>query len=186
MTASSGRSSWSSRWCSSLPRSSSSCCSCGGGRFSAAGCARSGALQELLNKAAVALKVPQVRLPERLQERLFAVKYAVFLGLLVLTFFSYDLAIAGSNVEPFQDGHRLPLRRAARRGGVCGGAARRGPVRGALLLPLRLPAGGGPRDPRAGAHVRLAQAPDGMRQTPATAVNRSAPPARSARAGVST
>ena len=61
-----------------------------------------GALQELLNKAAVALKVPQVRLPERLQERLFAVKYAVFLGLLVLTFFSYDLAIAGSNVEPFK------------------------------------------------------------------------------------
>ena len=61
-----------------------------------------GALQELLNKAAVALKVPQIRLPDRLQERLFAVKYAIFLGLLVLTFFAYDLAIAGSNVEPFK------------------------------------------------------------------------------------
>ncbi len=61
-----------------------------------------GALQELLNKAAVALKVPQIRVPDGLQERLFAVKYAIFLGLLVLTFFAYDLAIAASNVEPFK------------------------------------------------------------------------------------
>ncbi len=61
-----------------------------------------GALQELLNKAAVALKVPQIRIPDQLQERLFAVKYVIFLGLLVLTFFAYDLAMAGSNVEPFK------------------------------------------------------------------------------------
>ena len=61
-----------------------------------------GALQELLNKAAVALKIPQLRLPDQVQERLFALKYAVFLALLVLTFFAYDLAIAGSNVEPFK------------------------------------------------------------------------------------
>ena len=61
-----------------------------------------GALQELLNKAAVALRVPQLRLPERLQERLFALKYVIFLALLVLTFFAFDLAIAGSNIEPFK------------------------------------------------------------------------------------
>ena len=61
-----------------------------------------GALQELLNKAAVALGVPQLRLPDRLQERLFAVKYIVFGALLVLTFFAFDLAIAGSNIEPFK------------------------------------------------------------------------------------
>ena len=61
-----------------------------------------GALQELLNKVAVALKVPQLRIPDALQERLFAVKYVIFLALLVLTFFAYDLAIAGSTIEPFK------------------------------------------------------------------------------------
>ncbi len=61
-----------------------------------------GALQELLNKIAVTLKVPQIRIPDQLQERLFAVKYVIFLALLLLTFFAYDLAIAGSNIEPFK------------------------------------------------------------------------------------
>ena len=61
-----------------------------------------GALQELLNKIAVALRIPQIKIPEAIHERLISVKYLVFLGLLGLTFYSFDLAIAGTNVEPFK------------------------------------------------------------------------------------
>ena len=61
-----------------------------------------GAFQELLNKAAQALKIKQITLPEALQERLFAVKYLIFMGLLGATFYSFDLAIAGTAVEPFK------------------------------------------------------------------------------------
>ena len=61
-----------------------------------------GALQELLNKIARALKIPQLNIPHSIQERLFAIKYLIFLGLLGLTFYSFDLAIAGTQVEPFK------------------------------------------------------------------------------------
>ncbi|MDP6352468.1 MAG: 4Fe-4S binding protein [Alphaproteobacteria bacterium] len=61
-----------------------------------------GALQELLNKAARAVRLPQITLPEPLRERLFAVKYLIFIGLLGLTFYSFDLAMAATMVEPFK------------------------------------------------------------------------------------
>ncbi len=61
-----------------------------------------GALQELLNKLAKTLKIPQVTIPQAVQERLFAIKYIIFLGLLGLTFYSFDLAMAGTQVEPFK------------------------------------------------------------------------------------
>ncbi len=61
-----------------------------------------GALQELLNRAARALKVTQITLPAVLHERLIAVKYLIFLGLLGVSFYSFDLAIAGTAVEPFK------------------------------------------------------------------------------------
>ena len=61
-----------------------------------------GALQELLNKIARALKIPQLNIPHSIQERLFAIKYLIFLSLLGLTFYSFDLAIAGTQVEPFK------------------------------------------------------------------------------------
>ena len=61
-----------------------------------------GALQELLNKVARAFKVPQLTIPNTVQERLFAIKYLIFLGLVGLTFYSFDLAMAGTQVEPFK------------------------------------------------------------------------------------
>lgn len=61
-----------------------------------------GALQELLNRLAVRLRVPQIELPARLAERLTAVKYLVFFGLVGLTFYSIELAYAVSGVEPFK------------------------------------------------------------------------------------
>lgn len=61
-----------------------------------------GALQELLNRAARALRVPQVRLPFTLHERLWPIKYIVFLTLFALSLSSIDLAHRLAEVEPFK------------------------------------------------------------------------------------
>ena len=61
-----------------------------------------GALQELLFKAGQLIKIRPVVLPEILQKWLAKVKYLVFLGLVGLTFYSFDLAISGTQVEPFK------------------------------------------------------------------------------------
>ncbi|MBO9467938.1 regulatory protein NosR [Tropicibacter sp. R15_0] len=61
-----------------------------------------GALQELTNKIARALNVPQVTLPWGLHERLWAVKYMIFLGLFGLSMVSIPLAETYAEVEPFK------------------------------------------------------------------------------------
>ncbi|MCF1494481.1 4Fe-4S binding protein [Agrobacterium vitis] len=61
-----------------------------------------GALQELTNNVAQWLKVPQVRLPWGLHERLWPIKYIIFLGLFGLSFYSLALAEMFSEVEPFK------------------------------------------------------------------------------------
>lgn len=61
-----------------------------------------GALQELTNKLAQRLKVPQVKLPWGLHERLWPVKYIIFLGLFGLSFYSIALAETVAEVEPFK------------------------------------------------------------------------------------
>ena len=61
-----------------------------------------GALQELSNKMAKALKVPQVRIPWRVHERLWALKYIIFLGLFGVSLGSLALAEVLAEVEPFK------------------------------------------------------------------------------------
>jgi NosR/NirI family nitrous oxide reductase transcriptional regulator len=61
-----------------------------------------GALQELTNKAARALNVPQYEVPWWLHERLWALKYVVFLALLGLSIYSLTLAEQLAEVEPFK------------------------------------------------------------------------------------
>ena len=61
-----------------------------------------GALQELTNKAARALNVPQYEVPWWLHERLWALKYIVFLVLLGLSVYSLTLAEQLAEVEPFK------------------------------------------------------------------------------------
>lgn len=61
-----------------------------------------GALQELSNNLAQWLKVPQVKLPWGLHERLWPVKYIIFLGLFGLSLYSVALAEVFSEVEPFK------------------------------------------------------------------------------------
>ena len=61
-----------------------------------------GALQELSNNLAQWLKVPQVKVPFGLHERLWPIKYMIFLGLFGLSFYSLALAEQLSEVEPFK------------------------------------------------------------------------------------
>ncbi|PJR09661.1 regulatory protein NosR [Sinorhizobium meliloti] len=61
-----------------------------------------GALQELTNNVARLLKVPQVRVPWGLHERLWPIKYIIFLGLFGLSLYSLALAEMFSEVEPFK------------------------------------------------------------------------------------
>ncbi|HEY7764229.1 MAG TPA: 4Fe-4S binding protein [Aestuariivirgaceae bacterium] len=61
-----------------------------------------GALQELTNNAAKALRVPQIRVPWDLHERLWPIKYIIFLFLFGLSLYSIAYAEQLSEVEPFK------------------------------------------------------------------------------------
>ncbi|TWB04669.1 NosR/NirI family nitrous oxide reductase transcriptional regulator [Bradyrhizobium stylosanthis] len=61
-----------------------------------------GALQELTNTAAKWLKVPQLTVPWGLHERLWPIKYVIFLGLFGLSLYSVDMAERFAEVEPFK------------------------------------------------------------------------------------
>ncbi|MFT3691130.1 4Fe-4S binding protein [Paenirhodobacter sp.] len=61
-----------------------------------------GALQELSNTVARALRVPQITLPWGLHERLWPVKYMIFLGLFGLSLYSLSDAEVYAEVEPFK------------------------------------------------------------------------------------
>lgn len=61
-----------------------------------------GALQELLNNLAQWFKLPQVKVPWGVHERLWPIKYIVFLGLFGLSLYSVALAETLAEVEPFK------------------------------------------------------------------------------------
>jgi NosR/NirI family nitrous oxide reductase transcriptional regulator len=61
-----------------------------------------GALQELVSMAAQRLGVRQIRISAALHERMVALKYLLFLGLVAASFFSWDFAMRGAEVEPFK------------------------------------------------------------------------------------
>lgn len=61
-----------------------------------------GALQELLNRVAKALHIPQWTLPWGLHERLWPLKYMIFLGLFGVSLTSIEQAERLAEVEPFK------------------------------------------------------------------------------------
>jgi NosR/NirI family nitrous oxide reductase transcriptional regulator len=61
-----------------------------------------GALQELTNQIARKLRVPQITLPWGLHERLWPIKYMIFLGLFGASLASLEWAEQLSEVEPFK------------------------------------------------------------------------------------
>lgn len=71
-----------------------------------------GALQELSNQIARALKVPQLELPWGLHERLWPIKYLIFLGLFGVSLASIPIAEQYAEVEPFKTAIILKFQRA--------------------------------------------------------------------------
>ncbi len=61
-----------------------------------------GALQELTNKLARLCRVPQLELPFGLNERLWPIKYIVFIGLLAVSLHALSAATIAAEVEPFK------------------------------------------------------------------------------------
>jgi len=61
-----------------------------------------GALQELMNKLAKIVKIPQWQLPWGLHERLWPIKYLIFLGLFGVSLHSLSMAEELAEVEPFK------------------------------------------------------------------------------------
>ncbi len=71
-----------------------------------------GALQELTNRIATWLKIPQIELPFAVNERLWAIKYIIFLGLLALSLGPAEMAEKMTEVEPFKTAISLKFMRA--------------------------------------------------------------------------
>ena len=61
-----------------------------------------GALQELLHQLAQRLKIPEYKFPDVVHERLTAIKYIIFVGLLGLSLQSIGYAARAAEVEPFK------------------------------------------------------------------------------------
>ncbi len=61
-----------------------------------------GALQELTNEAAKKLGVRQIEVPFAIQERLWAIKYTLFVAILGLSFYSMEKALILAEAEPFK------------------------------------------------------------------------------------
>ncbi len=61
-----------------------------------------GAMQELLNACARRLGVPQLQVPFAVHERLWAIKYVIFIGLFAVSLHTLREAMVLSEVEPFK------------------------------------------------------------------------------------
>lgn len=70
-----------------------------------------GALQELLNRGASLLRVPQITVPPTLQQRLWALKYIAAVVVLGLAFVSINAAETAAEIEPFKTVISVKLQR---------------------------------------------------------------------------
>ena len=71
-----------------------------------------GALQELTNRLAKLARIPQITIPWVLHERLWPIKYMIFLALFGLSLYSLDVAEHYAEVEPFKTAIILKFARA--------------------------------------------------------------------------
>ncbi len=71
-----------------------------------------GALQELLNVAARRLRIRQIAVPQALHERLWVIKYTLFVAILALSFYSMHDALVLAEAEPFKTAVSLRFLRA--------------------------------------------------------------------------
>ncbi len=70
-----------------------------------------GALQELTNRLAKLARIPQYRVPWGLHERLWPIKYMIFLGLFGMSLYSLEMAERYAEIEPFKTAIILKFQR---------------------------------------------------------------------------
>ncbi|WP_347266652.1 4Fe-4S binding protein [Paracoccus sp. (in: a-proteobacteria)] len=71
-----------------------------------------GALQELMNAVAQKLGVRQIAVPQGLHERLWVIKYTLFVAIVALSFYSMEQALLLAEVEPFKTAISMRFMRA--------------------------------------------------------------------------
>ncbi|WP_168733047.1 NosR/NirI family protein [Aliigemmobacter aestuarii] len=71
-----------------------------------------GALQELMNAAARRFGIRQIAVPQSLHERLWAIKYTLFVAIVALSFYSMHDALVMAEVEPFKTAISMRFMRA--------------------------------------------------------------------------
>ncbi|MFV0386100.1 4Fe-4S binding protein [Paracoccus sp. (in: a-proteobacteria)] len=71
-----------------------------------------GALQELMNLAARRLGVRQIAVPQALHERLWVIKYTLFVMIVALSFYSMEQALILAEAEPFKTAISMRFMRA--------------------------------------------------------------------------
>ena len=71
-----------------------------------------GALQELTNNAAQRLGVKQIAVPQALHERLWVIKYSLFVAIVALSFYSMEKALILAEAEPFKTAISMRFMRA--------------------------------------------------------------------------
>lgn len=71
-----------------------------------------GALQELSNLIAQKLRVPQLKIPFAVHERLWVIKYSAFVGLIAVSLYSMNEALVLAEVEPFKTAISMRMMRA--------------------------------------------------------------------------
>ena len=123
-----------------------------------------GALQELINQLARRLGIKQIEIPFGLHERLWMIKYVVFVGILAISLHSIITAFRFAEVEPFKTAITMKFLRDWPFVLYARDAAVRRTVHRAILLPLSLSARRRAGHPGAHAHVRVAQALPRMRR----------------------
>ncbi|WP_134725778.1 NosR/NirI family protein [Paracoccus luteus] len=71
-----------------------------------------GAMQELTNAAAQRLGVRQIAVPQALHERLWVIKYTLFVAIVALSFYSMEQALILAEAEPFKTAISMRFMRA--------------------------------------------------------------------------
>tara|TARA_B100001248_G_scaffold261141_1_gene251330 strand:+ start:825 stop:3074 length:2250 start_codon:yes stop_codon:yes gene_type:complete len=70
-----------------------------------------GSLQELLGKAVQYLKIPQIKIPEKINKNALNIKYIILILLVFISFYSADLLNMGSEIEPFKTSISMKFQR---------------------------------------------------------------------------
>ena len=123
-----------------------------------------GTLQELTNQLARRLGIKQIEIPFGLHERLWMIKYVVFVGILAISLRSIITAFQFAEVEPFKTAITMKFLREWPFVLYAVHPAVRRALHRTILLPLPLPARRGAGHTGAHAHVRVAQALPRMRR----------------------